>query len=71
MQIQQEKDRHRTTLAKENGFLIARVPYWLAGKNENYCTTLEKREIANILAGTPSYPDIPILEQALTKPLPL
>ena len=71
MRIQQEKDRKRTELAKKNGFKIARLPFWLADKHATKCTVLEKREIANILSGKPSFPDVPLLEQAATKPDPL
>lgn len=70
MQTQQEKDRKRTDVAKANGFKIARIPYWLSDKHSAYCTELEKREIANILDGMPSYPDIPILEHSILKPMP-
>ena len=70
MQIQQEKDRKRTEIAKAHGFNIARLPYWLSDKHSAECTPFEKREIANILAGTPSYPDIPVLEHAELQPMP-
>ena len=71
MRIQQEKDRKRTELAKKHGFKIARLPFWLANKHATKCTLLEKREIANILSGKPSFPEVPLLEQATTKPNPL
>lgn len=60
---QQNNDKLKTKLAKEAGFRIARIPYWL-NKNE------EEIEIENILAGKPSYPDVPDLKQAKTKPKP-
>lgn len=70
MRIQQEKDRKRTEVAKAHGFKIARLPYWLSDKHSGHCTELEKREIANILAGKPSYPDIPVLEHSALEPMP-
>ena len=70
MRIQQEKDRKRTEVAKAHGFKIARLPYWLSDKHSAHCNELEKREIANILAGEPSYPDIPVLEHSALKPMP-
>ena len=70
MQIQQGKDRKRTDVAKAHGFKIARLPYWLSDKHSAHCTELEKREIANILSGSPSYPEIPMLEQADLRPMP-
>jgi len=56
-------DIEKTELAKSNGFRICRIPYWLNEDNE-------RKEIRNILDGKPTYPDIPDLEQAKTKPLP-
>ena len=38
-------------------------PNWLSEEDE-------KKEIQNILKGQPTYPDVPDLEQAKTKPLP-
>lgn len=70
MQIQQEKDRKRTKIAKVHGFSIARLPYWLSDKHSAECTPFEKREIANILSGTPSYPDVPVLEHSKLQPMP-
>jgi len=60
---QQENDKLKTKLAKKAGFKIARIPYWLT-KNE------EEIEIENILAGKPTYPDVPDLKQEKTKPKP-
>ena len=60
---QQENDRYKTELAKKHGYKIARIPYWL---NDDQV----EKEIDNILAGNPSYPDVPDLKQAETKPLP-
>lgn len=60
---QQENDKLKTKLAKDAGFKIARIPYWLS-KNE------EEIEIENILAGKPTYPDVPDLKQEKTKPKP-
>ena len=48
---------------KKEGFKIARIPYWLTKKEEEI-------EIENILAGKPTYPDIPDLKQEKTKPKP-
>lgn len=60
---QQENDKFKTKLAKEAGFKIARIPYWLTKKEEEI-------EIENILAGKPTYPDVPDLAQENTKPRP-
>ena len=63
IQKQQENDRYKTELAKKHGYKIARIPYWLNDEQV-------EKEIDNILAGNPSYPDVPDLKQAETKPLP-
>jgi len=63
MKKQQKNDLNKTKFAKKNGYKVARIPYWL-----NYEQV--EREIDNILAGNPSYPDVPDLKQAETKPLP-
>ena len=63
MKKQRNNDKHKTHLAKKHGYKIARIPYWLNDEQV-------KREIDNILAGNPSYPDVPDLKQAETKPLP-
>ena len=60
---QKKNDKYKTNLAKEAGFKIARIPYWLTKKEEEI-------EIENILAGKPTYPDIPDLKQEKTKPRP-
>ena len=56
-------DLEKTKHAKSKGHKICRLPYWL---NEEQ----EKIEIQNILKGQPTYPDVPDIEQAKTKPLP-
>ena len=56
-------DIEKTNLAKSKGHKICRIPYWLSEEDE-------KKEIQNILNGQPTYPDVPDLEQAKTKPLP-
>lgn len=61
---QQRNDKLKTKLAKEAGFKISRIPYWLTKKEEEL-------EIKNILAGKPSYPDVPDLKQEKTKPRPV
>ena len=58
-----KNDKVKTKLAKEAGLKIARIPYWLTQEEEEI-------EIENILDGKPSYPDVPDLKQAETKPLP-
>jgi len=58
-----QNDIEKTKLAKSKGHKICRIPYWL--KEED-----ERKEIQNILNGQPTYPDVPDLEQAKTKPLP-
>jgi len=60
---QVRNDKHKTKLAKKEGFKIARIPYWLTKKEEEI-------EIENILAGKPTYPDVPDLKQEKTKPRP-
>ena len=60
---QKKNDREKTKLAKSLGFKIYRIPYWLEEDEE-------RTEILNILDGQPTYPDVPDLEQAKTKPLP-
>ena len=44
-------------------FLRILKPKWLSEEDE-------KKEIQNILDGQPTYPDVPDIEQAKTKPLP-
>ena len=63
IQDQQKNDKLKTKIAKKSGYKIARLPYWLTHKEE-------KIEIQNILAGKPTYPDVPDLKQAKTKPKP-
>lgn len=60
---QQKNDAFKTKLAKDNGYKIARIPYWLTPEEEEI-------EIENILAGKPTYPDVPDLSQEHTKPRP-
>ena len=60
---QKKNDKLKTKLAKEAGFKISRIPYWLTKKEEEI-------EIENILAGKPTYPDVPDLKQEMTKPKP-
>jgi len=57
-------DIYKTQLAKQQGLKIARMPYWLTKKEEEI-------EIENILAGKPTYPDVPDLKQEKTKPKPV
>ena len=64
LQEQVDNDLLKTKLAKDAGFKIARIPYWLTKKEEEI-------EIENILAGKPTYPDVPDLEQEKTKPRPV
>ena len=58
-----QNDIEKTELAKSKGHKICRIPYWLSEEDE-------RKEIQNILDGKPTYPDVPDLEQAKTKPLP-
>ena len=60
---QQKNDKQKTKIAKKAGYKIARLPFWLTHKEE-------KIEINNILAGKPTYPDVPDLNQLKTKPKP-
>lgn len=62
-ELEHANDILKTKLAKEAGFKIARIPYWLTKKEEEI-------EIENILAGKPTYPDVPDLAQEVTKPRP-
>ena len=61
--FQQNNDQYKTNLAKSKDHKICRIPYWLREEDE-------RKEIQNILKGQPTYPDVPDLEQAKTKPLP-
>ena len=56
-------DIEKTKLAKSKGHKICRIPYWLSKEDE-------RKEIHNILNGQPTYPDVPDLEQAKSKPPP-
>ena len=58
-----QNDIEKTNLAKSKGHKICRIPYWLSEEDE-------RKEIQNILNSQPTYPDVPDLEQAKTKPLP-
>jgi hypothetical protein len=58
-----QNDIYKTQLAKKNGYKIARIPYWLKDIEVEL-------EIENILAGYPTYPDVPDPRQEETKPLP-
>lgn len=60
---QVKNDKLKTKLAKKEGYKIARIPYWLSKKEEEI-------EIDNILAGKPTYPDVPDLIHEKTKPIP-
>jgi very-short-patch-repair endonuclease len=63
VKAQQTNDRLKTKMAKDAGFKLARIPYWLTNKEEEI-------EIENILAGKPTYPDVPDLKQEKTRPKP-
>ena len=58
-----QNDIEKTNLAKSKGHKICRIPYWLSEEDE-------RKEIQNILNGQPTYPDVPDLEQAKSKPPP-
>ena len=60
---QHKNDKLKTKLAKKEGYKMARIPYWLTKKEEEI-------KIDNILAGKPTYPDVPDLKQEKTKPRP-
>ena len=60
---QETNDKYKTKLAIKHGYKMARIPYWLSEEEEH-------REIKNILAGKPTYPDVPDLKQAETEPKP-
>ena len=63
LQQQIKNDKLKTKMAKDAGFKITRIPYWLTKKEEEI-------EIENILAGKPTYPDVPDLKQEKTRPKP-
>lgn len=58
-----KNDAYKTKIAKAEGYKINRIPFWLSEKDV-------KIEIENILAGKPTYPDVPDLKQEKTKPKP-
>jgi len=60
---QQARDVEKTTMAKQAGFKVARIPYWLDDDEV-------KVEIGNILNNKPTYPDIPDLKQTIDQPKP-
>jgi very-short-patch-repair endonuclease len=62
--LQKDNDEFKTQLAKDNGYKISRIPYWLTPEEEEI-------EIENILAGKPTYPDVPDPKQEKTKPKPV
>jgi len=59
-----QADIEKTALAKQVGFRICRIPYWLNFKEEII-------ETINVIHGRPTYPDIPDLGQADTQPPPV
>ena len=63
LEYQQNNDKFKTELALNNGYKIYRIPYWLKGEDI-------KKEIKNILNHKPTYPDVPDLNQEISKPLP-
>lgn len=63
LKAQQKIDKEKTKLAKEHGFEIARIPFWLNVSEAQI-------EMQNIINGQPTYPDIPDLKQLETKPKP-
>ena len=58
-----KNDSYKTKIAKAEGYKINRIPFWLSEKEV-------KLEIENILAGKPTYPDVPDLKQGKTRPKP-
>ena len=60
---QQARDIEKTNMAKQAGFKIARIPYWLDDEEVTV-------EIENILKNEPTYPDFPDLKQAIDQPKP-
>ena len=60
---QEANDKFKTKLAKKHGYKIARIPFWITEEEEH-------QEIENILAGKPTYPDVPDIKQLKTKPKP-
>ena len=57
-------DAKKTMLALDHGYQIARIPYWVKNKDELLI------ELDNILAGNPTFPLIPDVEQSKLKPKP-
>lgn len=58
-----KNDAYKTKIAKAEGYKINRIPFWLSEKDV-------KIEIENILAGKPTYPEVPDLKQEKTRPKP-
>ncbi len=63
LEWQQKNDKRKTKLAKNEGYEIARIPYWVKGKNIEI-------EVDNILRGKPTYPDVPDPTQEKDRPKP-
>ena len=61
---QRKIDAEKTKLALNNNYQIARIPYWVKHKDEILI------ELGNILAGNPTFPLIPDIEQSKLKPKP-
>ena len=49
-------------LAIKHGYKIARIPYWVTDEYEILI------ELGNIFESKPTYPPIPVIDQALYKP---
>ena len=58
-----KNDTYKTKIAKAEGYTLSRIPFWLSEKDVQI-------EIENILAGKPTYPDVPDLKQEKTRPKP-
>lgn len=61
---QRENDRLKTRIAKKHGYKFARIPFWITDRSELLI------ELGNIIAGHPTFPDVPDLKQLKTKPKP-
>ena len=61
---QKNNDSYKVKLAKKHGYRIARIPYWLNRREIEI-------ELDNILAGKPTYPELPNPKQEKTQPKPV
>jgi hypothetical protein len=68
---QADIDLIKTKSAKDRGYKIARIPYWLSDPKSPVVSSSVQLEIDNVLKDQPTYPDVPDPEQEKTKPKPI